>query len=60
MTDLAEPKMEEPVQRQQRRAPNASRTVVIVLAEVVVIVALLVLWSTLRGRKRNGRPTTAD
>lgn len=33
------------------RAPSASRTVVIVLAEVVAIVALLVLWSALRRGK---------
>ena len=33
------------------RVPTASRTVVIVLAEVVVIVALLVLWSALRRGK---------
>jgi hypothetical protein len=31
--------------------PTASRTLVIVLSQVVVIVALVVLWSVLRGRR---------
>lgn len=31
--------------------PKASRTLVIVLSQVVVIVALVVLWSVLRGRR---------
>jgi hypothetical protein len=31
--------------------PKASRTLVIVLAQIVVIVALVVLWSVLRGRR---------
>jgi hypothetical protein len=31
--------------------PKASRTLVIVLSQVVVIVALAVLWSVLRGRR---------
>jgi hypothetical protein len=35
------------------RAPTASRTLVIVLSDVVVIVALLVLWSVLRRSKNS-------
>ena len=31
--------------------PKASRTLVIVLSQVVVIIALVVLWSVLRGRR---------
>jgi hypothetical protein len=31
--------------------PTAGRTLVIVLSQVVVIVALVVLWSVLRGRR---------
>jgi hypothetical protein len=33
------------------RYPTLGRTLVIVLSQVVVIVALVVLWSVLRGRR---------
>ena len=35
----------------EARDPTASRTLVIVLSQVVVIVALVVLWSVLRERR---------
>lgn len=38
------------------RASAANRTVVIVLAQVVVIVALLVVWSIVRGRCSGNPP----
>ena len=38
------------------RASAANRTVVIVLAQVVVIVALLVIWSIVRGRCTGNPP----
>lgn len=33
------------------RVPTTGRTLVIVLSQIVVIVALVVLWSVLRGRR---------
>jgi hypothetical protein len=35
----------------ETRVPTTGRTLVIVLSQVVVIVALVVLWSVLRGRR---------
>ncbi len=51
MMDANERAAEASTNGSMARRPTAGRTVVIVLAEVVVIVALLVLWSVLRGGK---------
>ncbi len=36
------------------RASTGERTIVIVLAQLVVIAALIVIWSTLRSRRAEG------
>jgi heme/copper-type cytochrome/quinol oxidase subunit 2 len=39
------------------RASPADRTKVIILAQIVTIVALLVVWSIVRARRSNGEET---
>jgi hypothetical protein len=51
MTGRDEGKGVESVEAEEPRVPTVGRTVVIVLSQIVVIVALVVLWSVLRGRR---------
>ena len=51
MTDRDEGKGVESVEAEEPRVPAVGRSFVIVLSQVVVVIALAVLWSVLRGRR---------
>ena len=51
MDDHMETEETQQVRSEKVCDPKASRTLVIVLSQVVVIAALVVLWSVLRGRR---------
>ena len=51
MDDRIETEDDQPASGEKACDPKASRTVVIVLSQVVVVIALVVLWSVLRGRR---------
>ncbi len=51
MSDGVETEEVQQVVHEERCVPTAGRTLVIVMSQIVVIVALVVLWSVLRGRR---------
>jgi len=51
MADRMGSEEDQPASGEKACDPKASRTLVIVLSQVVVIVAFVVAWSVLRGRR---------
>ncbi len=51
MSDEIETEEAQEVGHEESRVPTTGRTLVIVMSQIVVIVALVVLWSVLRGRR---------